>query len=133
MLLVVTAVGYFGFNIGEAYFNLYRYQDRMKGEARFAANTTDALVRLRDTMKETQALGFARMREAQWALGRGVRRALGGEDALHDRDHGRAGRGAQHDLGLRVLRSAGLDHGAVAVLDGNDVVRPHGLGSVDEQ
>src|SRR5450830_488749 len=34
---------------------------------------TDALVRLRDTMKETQALGFARMREAQWALGRGVR------------------------------------------------------------
>ena len=34
---------------------------------------TDALVRLRDTMKETQALGFARMREAQWALGRAVR------------------------------------------------------------
>jgi aspartate aminotransferase-like enzyme len=34
---------------------------------------TDALVRLRDTMKETQALGFARMYEAQWALGRKVR------------------------------------------------------------
>lgn len=34
---------------------------------------TDALVRLRDTMKETQAAGFARMAEAQWALGRGVR------------------------------------------------------------
>ncbi|MDD0841076.1 aminotransferase class V-fold PLP-dependent enzyme [Curvibacter sp. HBC61] len=34
---------------------------------------TDALLRLRDTMQETRALGFARMREAQWALGRAVR------------------------------------------------------------
>jgi hypothetical protein len=47
MVLVVTAVVYFGFNIGEAYFNLYRYQDRMKGEAKFAANTTDALIKMR--------------------------------------------------------------------------------------
>ncbi len=45
MLLVVTAIGYFGFNIGEAYFNFYRYQDRMKTEARFAANNTDAAIR----------------------------------------------------------------------------------------
>ena len=37
---------------------------------------TDALVRLRDTMKETQAIGFARMYEAQWALGRQVRALL---------------------------------------------------------
>jgi hypothetical protein len=47
MLLVVTALGYFGFNLGEAYFNLYRYQDRMKGEAKFAVNTTDALIKMR--------------------------------------------------------------------------------------
>jgi hypothetical protein len=46
MLLIVTAIGYFGFNIGEAYFNFYRYQDRMKSEARFAANNSDAVIKL---------------------------------------------------------------------------------------
>jgi hypothetical protein len=44
VLLVVAAIGYFGFNIGEAYFNFYRYEDRMKSEASFAAHTTDAAI-----------------------------------------------------------------------------------------
>ena len=37
---------------------------------------TDALVKLRDTMLETQALGFERMREGQMALGTQVRALL---------------------------------------------------------
>jgi hypothetical protein len=44
---LITAVGYFGSNIGEAYFNLYRYQDRMKSEAKFAQNSTDAAIKMR--------------------------------------------------------------------------------------
>jgi len=44
-LLVITAIGYFGANIGEAYWNFYRYQDRMKSEAQFAAHTTDAVIK----------------------------------------------------------------------------------------
>lgn len=44
MLLVVTAIGYFGFNVGEVYFNFYRYQDRMKSEVRFAAQNSDATI-----------------------------------------------------------------------------------------
>lgn len=47
MLLIVTAIGYFGINIGEAYFNFYRYQDRMKSEARFADHSTDAAMKMR--------------------------------------------------------------------------------------
>ena len=37
---------------------------------------TDALVRTRDVMLETQALGFEKLRTAQIALGRGVRAML---------------------------------------------------------
>jgi len=47
MLLVVTAIGYFGFNLGEAYLAYYRYKDRMKGEAEFAAHKTDAVIKMR--------------------------------------------------------------------------------------
>jgi hypothetical protein len=46
-LLVITAIGYFGFNIGEAYFTFYRYQDRMKSEAQFASHASDAVIRAR--------------------------------------------------------------------------------------
>ena len=37
---------------------------------------TDALVRLRDAMRETEAYGFAKVREEQLALGQGVRALL---------------------------------------------------------
>ncbi len=43
------------------------------GHAYHATMPTDALTRLREVMKETQALGFARMRAAQEDLGRKVR------------------------------------------------------------
>jgi hypothetical protein len=45
ILLIVTVIGYFGVNVGEAYLDFYRYQDRMKSEAMFAAHTTDAVIR----------------------------------------------------------------------------------------
>lgn len=47
VLLIITAIGYFGHNIGEAYWNFYRYRDRMKGEAQFASHNTDAIIRMR--------------------------------------------------------------------------------------
>jgi aspartate aminotransferase-like enzyme len=46
------------------------------GHAYHTTLPTDALQRLRDTMKETQAYGFARVREEQIALGREVRDLL---------------------------------------------------------
>ena len=46
-LLIVTAIGYFGANIAEAYWNFYRYQDRMKSEALFAGHNSDAVIKAR--------------------------------------------------------------------------------------
>lgn len=43
------------------------------GHAYHATMPTDGLRAFRDTMKETQAYGFDRLKEAQWALGDGVR------------------------------------------------------------
>ena len=37
---------------------------------------TDALLAFRDTMAETREYGFARLKEAQWQLGNGVRAML---------------------------------------------------------
>jgi hypothetical protein len=50
MLLVLAAIGYFGFDVGEIYWNFYQYQDRMKQEARFAAQRSDAVIRRRIAM-----------------------------------------------------------------------------------
>lgn len=47
VLLIVTAIGYFGFGIGEAYLNFYKYQDRMRSEAKFASHNTDAVIKMR--------------------------------------------------------------------------------------
>lgn len=41
LLLILTAVGYFAVNVGEAYWRFYQFQDAMKQEARFAARRTD--------------------------------------------------------------------------------------------
>ncbi|MDP4031423.1 MAG: alanine--glyoxylate aminotransferase family protein [Pseudorhodobacter sp.] len=46
------------------------------GHAYHATMPTDALVGLRDAMAETRAYGFGRLKEAQWALGEGVRAML---------------------------------------------------------
>ena len=42
----------------------------------FDLKATDALRAFRDTMAETQDYGFENLREAQWALGNGVRAML---------------------------------------------------------
>ncbi len=41
VLLLLTAVGYFSVNVGEAYWRFYQFQDAMKQEARFAARRSD--------------------------------------------------------------------------------------------
>ena len=46
------------------------------GHAYHATMPTDALTAFRDTMLETKAYGFARLKEAQWELGEGVRALL---------------------------------------------------------
>jgi hypothetical protein len=42
MLLVLTAIGYFGVNVGEVYSRYYRMKDAMAQEVRFARTRTDA-------------------------------------------------------------------------------------------
>ncbi len=46
------------------------------GHAYHATMPTDALTGLRDAMREAEAMGFASAKDAQWALGRGVRTML---------------------------------------------------------
>ena len=46
------------------------------GHAYHATMPTDSLVAFRDTMAETREHGFEKLREAQWALGNGVREML---------------------------------------------------------
>jgi len=46
------------------------------GHAYHATMPTDAIMGFRDAMLETQAMGFDAAKEAQWALGRGVRQML---------------------------------------------------------
>ncbi|MGR3762120.1 aminotransferase class V-fold PLP-dependent enzyme [Roseobacteraceae bacterium NS-SX3] len=61
--------------------NLKQWRAIMKayedgGHAYHATMPTDALRAFRDTMAETRAYGFERLREAQWKLGNGVREML---------------------------------------------------------
>jgi len=48
------------------------------GHAYHATMPTDALVKFRDAMKETEAMGFDEIRARQWSLGDKVRAALAG-------------------------------------------------------
>jgi hypothetical protein len=43
-LMVVVAIGYFGFNFGEVYWRYYQYQDDMTQQLRFASHNTDAQI-----------------------------------------------------------------------------------------
>ena len=61
--------------------DLKKWQDIMVayengGHAYHATMPTDALRAFRDTMLETKGYGFEKLREAQWALGDGVRNIL---------------------------------------------------------
>ena len=46
-LLVVVAVGYFSFKIGEVYWRFYDYQDTMVQQARFAEHFTNVQIKKR--------------------------------------------------------------------------------------
>ena len=46
------------------------------GHAYHATMPTDSLRAFRDTMAETREYGFEKLRDAQWALGNGVRKML---------------------------------------------------------
>ena len=46
-LLLLSAVAYFAFNIGEVYLRFFRMKDAMVQEARFAHNRDDEAIRLR--------------------------------------------------------------------------------------
>ena len=47
MIAFLAALIYFGFNIGDAFWNNYVYTDRMKQEVRFAASRSDAVIKRR--------------------------------------------------------------------------------------
>ena len=46
-LLFVTAVVYFGINVGETYLRFYRYRDAMRQEVRFARQRSDGEIKRR--------------------------------------------------------------------------------------
>lgn len=46
-LLLLSAVAYFGVNIGEVYFRYFRFRDAIRQEARFASRSSDDAIRRR--------------------------------------------------------------------------------------
>ena len=64
----------FACDLGKWYSIMQAYENG--GHAYHATMPTDSLLAFRDTMAETRAYGFERLREAQWALGNGVRELL---------------------------------------------------------
>lgn len=56
-LLVLTAAGYFGFNVGEVFWRAYQFKDAMRQEARFAATVSDREI-ARHLMTYADSLGL---------------------------------------------------------------------------
>lgn len=68
-LLIVVAVGYFGFNAAEVYVRFYRFQDAMTQEARFARQADDDAIRKRlralvDSLGLPEEAGQVRIRRS---------------------------------------------------------------------
>jgi hypothetical protein len=57
LLLLASAAGYFGVNIGEVFFRFYQYKDAMRQEVRFAAHNSDAVI-LRHLRAQADSLGL---------------------------------------------------------------------------
>jgi aspartate aminotransferase-like enzyme len=72
--LAETKSDSFAIDLGKWHSIMKAYEDG--GHAYHSTMPTDALRAFRDTMKETQSYGFARLKEAQWRLGDGVRKML---------------------------------------------------------
>ena len=75
--LAETQSDSFAIDLGKWRAIMRAYEDG--GHAYHATMPTDALRQFRDTMLETQAYGFERLRDAQWRLGEGVRAYLKGK------------------------------------------------------
>ena len=68
MLLLLAAVSYFGFHIGEKFLRFYQFQDGMRQEARFAGRNSDLVIRTRlqaladsiDLPDEAHRIGISR-------------------------------------------------------------------------
>lgn len=56
-LMIIAAIGYFGFNAGEVYLRFFEFQDAMKQEVRFAAHNSDAVI-LRHLVARVDSLGL---------------------------------------------------------------------------
>lgn len=72
--LAETTSDSFAIDLGKWRAIMKAYEDG--GHAYHATLPTDALRAFRDTILETKEYGFGRLKEAQWALGDGVRRML---------------------------------------------------------
>lgn len=72
--LAETKSDSFAIDLGKWHSIMQAYENG--GHAYHSTMPTDALRGFRDTMEETQAYGFARLKEAQWRLGDGVRKML---------------------------------------------------------
>ena len=46
-LLVLAAIAYFSFNVGEVYWRFYAFRDAMRQEARFAGHNSDDVIKRR--------------------------------------------------------------------------------------
>ena len=57
MLLILVAVAYFAFNVGEAYLNYYSLRDSMQQQARFGGRMSDAEIR-RALIAKVDSLGL---------------------------------------------------------------------------
>ncbi len=69
-MVLIGAIGYFGFNIGTKYWAYYQFEDRMKQEARFAAHRSDVTIARRlseyaDSLKLPEAAQKVHVRRRQ--------------------------------------------------------------------
>ncbi|MCV3270353.1 aminotransferase class V-fold PLP-dependent enzyme [Roseobacter sinensis] len=78
--LAETQSDSFAIDLGKWHSIMKAYEDG--GHAYHATMPTDALRAFRDTMLETQAYGFERLKEAQWRLGDAVRGMLAAKGVI---------------------------------------------------
>ncbi len=56
-LLLLSAAGYFGVNVGEVYLRYFKYKDAMRQEVRFASHNSDQVI-LRHLRAQADSLGL---------------------------------------------------------------------------
>ena len=73
MVLVIAAIGYFGYNIGAVFLANYEFEDRMRQEAHFAGHRSDAVIRRRlsdfaDSLGLPEAAGNITVRRSEHSI-----------------------------------------------------------------